>query len=284
MKEKKATIAVFGPRNSGKSSFWAGLYGENSPAASVSFIDDKTMRLVREYWEMLNSGRVLTPNPEGNPSEIHIKLHEMGTTWNLEAREYAGKLVERPSEEEDQTERNEEKLRSQIMKWIKGCDSLLLLLPVDLASESETEQKIYRRALELVVDEFLKNRNKKRSWPICLVLTKWDRLAPCDPETGAEVNPFELDNLPPVVREITRFLEHRTGKENASVFRVSAFGSHAEDDPESPPPTGVKPFGLVETLLWLSKETDKVRKRMGWRWIVAVALLAAAVLVFLQLY
>ena len=248
-------LGVFGPRNSGKTTFWACLYGSKGSAeGSASFTDEPTVRLLDSFWQSLNIGNLAPATAQGVPLDLSFQLHSQAITWHVSTKDYSGNLVELTHLRDQGNAPAVSNLRGEIARWIRSCDAMLVLIPADLASQSEQARVDFRRALEALMEVF-RNSDHPGPLPVCLAVTKSDML-PCGSGfAGLEYGPN--DDLPTWLQEHIDLARNQVGQENAKVYFTSAFGGHAEGDASRPPQSGPGPKHLEVPLVWVLQESDR---------------------------
>ncbi|RMH13539.1 MAG: hypothetical protein D6698_13885 [Gammaproteobacteria bacterium] len=265
-------LGVFGPRNSGKTTYWACLYGSKGSAdGSVSFTDEQTREQLYALWRSLYSGAVAPATAQGKPRDIKFSLHSDATTWCVSTKDYSGSLVELPRHGRVDAEASRD-LRHDITSWIQDCDALLVLAPADLADQESVRK--FRRAMEALLEAF-RGSDHPGPLPVCLAVTKSD-LLPMEPATSS--TPLAAKSppvLPEWLDELATLVRHQIGENHTRVFLTSAFGGHAREDTARPPEAGPQPRGLEEPLRWILAESDrclsapviaKARRSLERRW------------------
>lgn len=250
-------LGVFGPRNSGKTTFWACLYGSTgSTNGSASFTDEQTVRQLDALWQSLVMGNLAPATGQGEPQDLSFQLHSHATTWRVSTKDYSGNLVELPYLRDQGTAWTATDLRRSITEWIRNCDAMLVLIPADLDAQPERAKVMFRRAAETLLDVF-HHSDHQRSLPVCLAITKSDTLA-IHPDSGSPILAGEPNAaLPAWLDDLVDGVRYDVHQSCAKAFLTSAFGSHAEDDATRPPITGPSPQGLEEPLIWLLHESDR---------------------------
>jgi hypothetical protein len=267
-------LGVFGPRNSGKTTYWACLYGSKGSAdGSVSFTHEPTREQLDALWRSLYDGVVAPATAQGEPQDIIFSLHSDATTWCVSTKDYSGSLVELSRHGQDDAEASHD-LRRNIASWVRDCDAMLVLVPADLADQDEGARVGFRRAMEGLLDAFHAS-DHPGPLPVCLAVTKSDML-PADPAINSTPPAVESPPaLPEWLDELATLVRHQVGEDHARVFLTSAFGGHAPEDATRPPETGPRPRGLEEPLRWVLAESDrclsapviaKARRSLERRW------------------
>lgn len=249
-------LGVFGPRNSGKTTYWACLYGsKGSTDGSVSFTHEQTREQLDALWRSLYDGVVAPATAQGEPQDIFFSLHSDATTWCVSTKDYSGSLVELSRHGQGDAEASDD-LRRNIASWVRDCDAMLVLVPADLADQDEGARVRFRRAMEVLLDAFHAS-DHPGPLPVCLAVTKSDML-PADPAINSTPPAVESPPaLPEWLDELATLVRHQVGEAHARVFLTSAFGGHAREDATRPPETGPRPRGLEEPLRWVLAESDR---------------------------
>ena len=186
--------------------------------------------------------------------DLSFQIHSHATTWHVSTKDYSGSLVELSHLWGSGKIPGATDLRHRIAEWIRGCDAMLVLIPADLASQTELEKIEFRRALEALLKVF-HTSDHPGPLPVCLAVTKSDMLPS---ENGCQSHECEPNNDWPLwIHEYANLACNQVGLENAKVFLTSAFGGHAEGDETRPPASGPRPERLEEPLAWALQESDR---------------------------
>ena len=250
-------LGVFGPRNSGKTTFWACLYASKGSAdGAASFPDEQTRQQLDALWCLLSKGSVAPATAQGKPTDISFQFHSHAISWQVSTRDYSGSLVELSRLQQQPTDQASRELRRSIADWIGTCDAMLVLVPADLASQDDGARLVFRRAMESLLAVF-NNSATAGPLPICIAVTKSDMLP-----NRAAVDPAVLTgepkgDLPAWLEELAGLVRHQVGDDNAKVFLTSAFGGHDQSDPARPPTAGPVPKGLEQPLNWALQQSDR---------------------------
>jgi GTPase SAR1 family protein len=265
-------LAVFGPRGSGKTCFFASLYGQSADSfSSTTFDHEPTLEYLERMWNAYSKGASGFPDP--NPLEVprqllfHMADINFGRQWQAEILDHAGELVERVHNGGDASE----PLRDIVRTWLRECETILIFLDT---TQSDSEESLERRNEVAILLQLCREASESGhvTRPLGLVLTKWDSL-------GSDwTNPLleDGDNQPgddakleaklakqdevarrylsqtPSLRQIHRTVE-AFGK-TVKLFPVSAIGVNRQ-----PGRKPTHPYNILTPLLWALRQTDESR-------------------------
>ncbi len=186
---RERRIAVFGPRSSGKTCYFASLYGNSTgdgAAANLDY-DADTARYAEECWKEYSRG---VPGATGKtiPTKLRFQLthKQTGRLWTVEMLDHAGELIEKlersepgfasPYQETDDLEW----LRDLVSMWLRECEAILIFLDVSDSRSPELQKRRAEvgRLIGLCSEYSREDRRLMR--PLALVLAKWDCRGPID--------------------------------------------------------------------------------------------------------
>lgn len=250
-------LGVFGPRNSGKTTFWACLYAsKGSSEGAASFPEEQTRQQLDALWRLLSTGTVAPATAQGEPTDIAFQFHSHAVSWRVSTMDYSGSLVELSRLQQQPTDQASRDLRRRISAWIRECDAMLVLVPADLASQDADARLVFRRAMESLLAVFNGTQNAG-PLPICIAVTKSDILPVLSHVDSPALTGEPQGDLPAWLDELVRLVRHQVGDDNAKVFLTSAFGGHDHTDSARPPTAGPTPQGLEQPLTWVLRQSDR---------------------------
>lgn len=272
---RERRIAVFGPQSSGKTCYFASLYGRSTgDGAAANFdYDSDTADYMSQCWQEYSTG---VPGATGKtiPTKLRFQLTHMATgrLWTVEMLDHAGELIERLDRSaESQAGGHEvddmEWLRDLVSLWLRECEAILIFLDV---SDDRGEQLQKRRAevgrLLSLCSEYSKE-DRRLSRPLALVLAKWDCRGPIDrtDPKGEEQRARRFLADDPDFRQISELIEGFG--QNVAIFPVSAFGTGAISqgfDAKGrhifrPAKARPDPYNLLAPLAWAVQQSDARR-------------------------
>ncbi len=281
-------IGIYGPRNSGKTSYLAALFGKRAEGNTcLQLPDDETINILSKLWGQLEQGHKLEATAKGTPKIIPLSLTHEGTVSRVLTEDYAGALVQRNRTEQSDdasaggTEETQEangnsrkkagdrdELAAGVFDWMKDSDALLLIIDADTldhATKKELEER--RNEIDLLITEL--QDGERLAKPLALVITKWDLYG--EQPLMVEKEQARLDAFIQshhLLGDVAKAVE-LSGKE-FRVFPVSAFGGH--DDKGYPPKDNVHPFNTLAPLAWCVERVRKLRRALRFRKCSYVAL------------
>ncbi len=264
-------IAVFGSRGSGKTCFFASIYGHSAEVAgaAISFPDDATLAYLEEMWGAYTLSETGFPDPTAAevPSRLRFDVADEVRSWSAEILDHAGEAIERRTPANNLND----DLREIVHAWLRECEAILIFLDT---SQDQGKATLERRnevakLLELCREECEIGRINR---PLGLLLTKWDGqgIIQLPPEKDESENDEILHQkreeafgkeerrakqylaANPAFRQIQSTLE-KFG-ERVRVFPVSALGNNREHL-KAPK----KPYNLLRPMAWALQESDSVR-------------------------
>ena len=245
---KLREIGIHGARRTGKTCYLACLYGyRGSNQAAVTFADDRSIDLLRRNWKVIDRGEVPDATFAGQPDRLRFAVTANGIAWNVETREYAGSLVERP-------DAGAPELKREVRDWLKASQAVLFFLAMD---DSDNDLREQQNAIDLVLGDLreLSSDQQAIGRPLALVLTKWDLQGPISGSPEEEqARAREWLKSRPVLEATADVLKHCGDR--VAVFPVSAFGAHCDEN--KPLRGGVTPFNLHGPLIWALNKADKM--------------------------
>ncbi len=236
-------LAVFGPRGSGKTCYFASLYGHSfDEVSALTFGTDATTAYLLKMWNMYESPKgVPDPTPNEVPERMCFDAANAGRQWAVEVLDHAGALAE------DWVDRAETRdIKQAFHDWLRECEGVIVFLDAgaDTSGLALRRRDEVAKLLELLREEA---EGRRVTRPLVLALTKYDQHGAHDPQA---VQRYFLDN--PQFRQIHRTLEQFGDR--VRTFAVSAMGEgHVLGG--SPK----RPFNLLPPLVWLLEQSDEVR-------------------------
>jgi hypothetical protein len=243
-------IAIFGSRGTGKTCFFASLYGHASSQTAVLSTDhDPTLTYMKKVWDAYESAHGF---PEPTPSEVPQRLvFQLGQPsvqrdWVLEILDHAGEFIERTRKQGNTN------LRDIVRTWLRDAEAVLIFLDV---SREETEATLERRnevgQLLSLVREAVERGAVRR--PLGIVLTRWDCLGPIgDDPVQERQRAWEYLSRTPAFHQI--YLTLKTFGSAVEVFPVSAIGTN-----RMPRRKPTRPYNLLAPISWAAHQTDVQR-------------------------
>jgi len=253
-------VSVFGPHRSGKTSWFASLYGIAADhSVAIRFDGSSTLEYLKQLWGEYKTGRGGFPSGTGKsiPTRISFTLREkqVRREWRMTMIDYAGELVhESPPGDKLGF------LRERVDRWMKQAEAILVFLDVFGGQPEDilTRRDEVFRLLELCRDPGEKGRINK---PLGLVITKWDCLGPiseihdedetkrCEAYTHEARRARDYLAKTPTFRRIHDLLE--TYASSYELFPVSSVGFNRQ---AMTFPT--QPFNILRPLLWAAEQAD----------------------------
>jgi len=253
MPTSKRFFALFGAKQSGKTSYLASLYGSGGvadgrgPAYHVSAnesLDDPTHSYLGRILRVMRSGNW----PDNTPFD-RLKLMTIHFTTGDLSRELVlpdvgGELTLRDGQLQSD-------LKEEILATYQDYQGFLIFVPADVtdpkrAAESKWEVDTLLNALRQRVPE----GRAKIARPFAVLVTKWDLIEPGPLNAGSEARAGAfLDEIHPEQASGLRTL-----CENFRVFPVSATGPLVAGRP----PVPLRPTDLAEPIAWLVETSERV--------------------------
>jgi len=292
-------IAVPGVRNSGKSVYFAVLYGNNSiecgdrlgdteifqGTAILSCPYDDTQTYLSRLYSELEAGRNPSPTSAGEPTELRFRWKARCNsrfpvprdwyTVQVVLHDVAGRLLEPDVGESMQ------QFRNAVRESIRNADAVLI--PLDAAAPQAAQAACVSLVLEL---------REKHRIPVGIMLFKADKvLRLVDDSAEMERQIDALLNQHPIFQGIARHvrLDGDRNSSDTALFAVSSYGSQAgvprSDSGEVP--KELKPFHHLEPIKWAL--TEVVRQRaafaggLGIRGVLAIGVVLVLMAILLWL-
>lgn len=287
----KIKIGLLGGRGMGKTVFLVSLKeipSYNYSFGSLSIDNEETLRFLKEKHDELEEKGQL---PSTTSDEVRRMRHFHFTInssdmqgWDIILRDYPGELVEAFTAEErygmiqqaidqlsfvpkvpekgkrvDRAEKENTldkamtKDLRRLLKWIRQCDVIVILVPADLDELGQNPREIehYRDMMALHAAGVRKlAETTGKTTPVILAISKWDKKFPkcnVEPEKNwnGEIKKFIDDN-----QIYCSFYDclHNSGISDCPIMPFSAFGRHKNDAPNRIEP-GSEPFGVLPILI-----------------------------------
>jgi hypothetical protein len=244
-------IAIFGPRGTGKTCFFASLYGHSADAAcALTFAHDPTMEYLERMWNAYASkGGFPAPTAAEVPQRLvfHVAQSTSGREWEVEVLDSAGEFVERARHRSDNDD-----LRDIVRTWLRDCEATLIFLDT---SRGDGDEALERRNEVAILLQLCREASESGSItrPLGLILTKWDSHGaigtdPVEEEKRARAYLAQT----PAFRQIHATVE-QFGRA-VEVFPVSAIG--ADRQPSRKPRN---PYNLLRPIVWALEQSDEGR-------------------------
>ncbi len=275
MSARAIRIGTHGSRGTGKTCYYASLYGKRTEGdAAIILADEKTVASLEADWQILSDGKRPEANAQTIPNELHYTITHHGHS-PVTACDYAGALVQRNNNDAME-------LKGKVLAWLKKCDALFILVDTQrILSASQDDLREQQTEIGLLIAALQKG--KRISKPLALVLTKWDLkstvlLSPEEETQKAQQFIEEHKLLGDIAKGIAL-----SGK-YYKVFPVSAFGGHGNDG-ALPPADGIHPFNTLAPLVWCVDRVREIRKAQARNLAIGLAgfLASMAVLVGIML-
>lgn len=263
-------IRVIGPRNSGKTTYLAGLayWPQNSSTASskqfkIVPLNEETENLASKAENLIVQGLQLEPTRVSSIYDLTSYSFQIDVkprfkprqVFNLVAKDYPGEIFER-MDEVTQSPLQEDFIRECLDNDVEGC--LVLLTDWDARSD-----KFHKRLFA----QFLKameRRDRISDLRLAIAISKCERGELWPGRLYPEIDVFQA-HLP----ETLALLRSRIPKKNLQFFALSTFGVLSPIDPR---PNRIemigergskavlretergswKPYGMIDPLYWLN--------------------------------
>ena len=269
-------LAVFGPKGSGKTCFFASLYGHSVDLwASLTFDHDPTTDYLEKMWNAYTQDATGFPSPTGAeiPRQLLFDLAEQkkGRQWKAEILDHAGELIHRIPGGGDKDKQLTEQLREIVRSWLRECEAILIFLDT---TQADSKESLERRNEVAILLQLCRDASESGqvTRPLGIVLTKWDSLptrwtTPIQAESNGQQNTEEDLRIKlareeqvakeylsktPSLRQIHQTVEAFGSA--VSVFPVSAIGFNRQ--PKCNPSD---PYNILTPLLWALRQTDESR-------------------------
>ena len=268
--EMPIRIGIHGSRNTGKTCYYAALYGSQADGETAVFLaTEETVGELERHWKMLERGQKPEATAMTEQKELDLSVHCAGMKSDVAARDYSGAVVQRGKKDVP-------KLTEDVSKWLRESEALFILIDASRISHlSEEDLREQQIEIGLLISRL--HRWRKLAKPMALVLTKWDLTA--DKLLSPEE---EATRAAAFVEEHKLLGEIATGVKlsgtDFEIFPVSAFGGHRADDSTLPPEGGVRPFNVVNPLAWCVERVRAIRAARRKRRFKALVMLAAILL------
>ena len=260
MPTSKRYIALFGPRNAGKTVFLASLYGfgQSSLGADTEYHiaapelpGDATHAYLSQILKELDNGKWPDASKFQRLPTLNFAFTIGGDRYDVVLPDVAGEVTRRAKEEEDFATA-ESQLKAEILRDWQDYHGYLLFVP------SDEPERIRAREYKWEVDALL-NALKERTAdggiirrPIAVILSKWD-LQSCEPKDEEEERSKAEEFFYCAYPELAAGLKATCG--NLQVFPVSATGPLNDGIP----PHQLRPYNLGKPISWLLNVGDQVR-------------------------
>ncbi len=259
--ENEYRIAMFGPKNAGKTVYLTTLYShggnaDDSASAHVMASDepsDDTHNYLTKSYQTLCNGQW----PDGTAFEQLRAVRFMITYERVQSRvnipDVAGEVTGRGSKVESWTTA-EHDLKSKILSEYSTFDGFLIFAPADDTVEGKSLE------FKWEVDALLKALKERAAAdgmlrrPIAVVVSKWDVV----PETANSPNDESdqaTEHFKKIYPEAAEALAETC--ETWKVFPVSATGPTSNGRP----PEKLRPRGVAAPVLWLLRTADEASLR-----------------------
>ena len=264
MRDRPVRIGTHGSRGSGKTCYYAALYGKRTDGdVAITLANEETVAILESDWQALANGKRPQATAQAMPKELHYSITHQDEVSSVLACDYAGALVQRGKKDAPE-------LKDRVFEWMKSCDALFLLVDTQhILASSPEELREQQTEMGLLLSALQKGHRIGK--PLALVLTKWDlHSAPLASHNEETEKAQVFVKQHKLLGEIARGLE-LTGT-HFRVFPVSAFGGH-RDDGSLPPSEGVHPFNTLAPLAWCVERVRQIRKTRAKRIAKAIAVL-----------
>lgn len=242
-------LAVFGPRGSGKTCYFASLYGNPVQGdVSICFEDTSTTTYMQSQWDAYSSDAGFpSPTPNEVPQKLVFDLARASTDrkWTVEILDLAGALIERRGSTDDD-------LRKLVRDWLKECDAILIFIDTSgrVSSKANERRNEVAQLLGILREE---SERAKIVKPLGMLFTKWDdqQARPKSGEEAAKLVKAYLRSHP-AIKQIRDTLD--AFGVNVIGTPISALGWNWK--PGHPP---TAPYNLIKPLVWALEKTDQQR-------------------------
>lgn len=270
---KPIRIGIHGSRNTGKTCYYAALYGGQTEGETAIFLaTEETVGELERHWKMLEQGQKPEATAMTEQKELNFSVHCAGEKSDVVARDYSGAVVQRGKKDAPE-------LTDDVSMWLRESEALFILIDASYISQL-SEDKLKEQQIEIGLLISRLQRWRKLAKPMALVLTKWDLtahplLSPAEEVARARAFVEEHKLLGEIVKGV------KLSGTDFEIFPVSAFGGHRADDSTLPPEEGLRPFNVLSPLVWCVKRVREIRatrrgRRRRTALVFAVALLAAS--------
>lgn len=125
MGNKPIRIGTHGSRGSGKTCYYAALYGKRTDGdIAINLANEETVAILESDWQALSSGKRPEATAQALPKELHYSITHQNEVSSVLACDYAGALVQRGKKDAPE-------LKGTVFEWMKRCDALFLIVDTE---------------------------------------------------------------------------------------------------------------------------------------------------------
>lgn len=251
--ESEYKIAMFGPKNAGKTVFLTTLYSHSGTqydknSADFSAVDDATHDYLSKSYEKLCEGQWPDATAFAKLKAVRFVMTSEGVASRVNIPDVAGEVTGR-GEKIDNWSQLEHDLKAEILREFSSYDGFLIFAPADDTVEGKYLQ------FKWEIDALLGALRERSAdgiihRPVAVVLSKCDIVEKSKaefPNIHVDAAEFFANTYPQVASALAETCK------NSRVFPVSATGPTENGRP----PKTLAPSGLVSPMLWLVRTADE---------------------------
>jgi len=236
---REAKIGIWGPRESGKTTFLVSLYLEMSQPNSdwhVTLEDNHTREFMKTATGFMDDGTFPAPTDIGQVLRLGIEhkrsanfIHRL-KTYDLQMLDASGSLVDSRIGEISPD------IRQEYFAYLRECNGILMIIDPESKYRNgpELSSIMYHDLLEEFFAEVPINNNGEKPY-IAFCITKMD----LNKHWENRNNPDYLDKV--IGTSASRLVYERCGSEQFKVFPISAVGRYLT-------PEGLERPNVIETM------------------------------------